>query len=719
MNKWFVLVVVVTTLCRGVSGITTTPAPAETPKETEAVKRSFASFQQAVVSKDADKLASLLTPETMAMFEACRVLAAHPDTNSLSRLSQMEVLIGLQAYWILSREALQAMSTKDFLLWASRSGVLELRQIRDATLANLEFRGEQAVANVKVDNEVATNVWVSFAWNTRKWQVDLRATLLQIEPQLAILRKNLNMSKAEMAVFTLEAQQRQRIPELRELLLSPSLREKILHLRQAAPAAIYDNAVFELGEGRQRDAEAILDWYTAVHTNDQRLAFAQAVCLRSRWSKDKASWQFRQVLTMDPATLEGNCARYVLELDTRKDVLGNMKALGILASKNPDNPLVLWMRAVECRENFNLEEDTRYSRDAEQSYRQMLKLFKIGPVLLHQTFASVLSEELGNHEEALEHRRIAVQQEPASWTYQGLANTLSALKKYDEANEAFKKLVELDPDDALYWHCWAISLSHQDRREECIEKCKKALAVDPTYFPPYNTWAFSLQKLGRDEEALEIYRKAIKINPGHTYAYDAAIRILEQQGRKAEAEPLREQLRSLMPAPAVPPTAIKTVPALTNRATQVSLPQRLRGAKFQTVRETFGLPATNVAHNATQTDYIFKSWHGWDEIILRMENTQGVFLITASRYKGGTATLAEWREAVWRDFGIRTDAIRIQKATSPKGATAYDVLFQTPKGTARRVGFQLPDGAVLDPSGTTLSSVKEQSIVGGKFMILL
>ena len=293
--------------------------------------------------------------------------------------------------------------------------------------------------------------------------------------------------------------------------------------------------MLELSKGNQKNAEALLAVFVGVHTNDQRLAFFQAVCSRSRWSKQEAEMQFRHVLEMNPATPEANVSRYVLDLDERRNVEKNMDALRFMTTKQPANPLFLWLMAIECREHYKLTGETTYSVEATQCYRTLLRIWETGPVLLHQTFANILGEETKEYEEALVHRRIAVKLEPAAWNYQGLANTLSSMKRYDEANEAYATLVELDPNDAMYWDSWANSLQYQDRHEECIEKCKKALAVDPGYFESYNKWGYALEQLGRYDEAMEVFDKAIKLNPTHEYAYTAQYRILKRLGKTNEA----------------------------------------------------------------------------------------------------------------------------------------------------------------------------------------
>ena len=89
-----------------------------------------------------------------------------------------------------------------------------------------------------------------------------------------------------------------------------------------------------------------------------------------------------------------------------------------LVDENPDDIMIRWMLAVQCR-NWN--------RNAEgaELYRQILDRWNPGPVLVHQTYANLL-DELARFEEALVEHYKAVKMEPAAWSYDGLGNTWTA-----------------------------------------------------------------------------------------------------------------------------------------------------------------------------------------------------------------------------------------------------------------------------------------------------
>ena len=316
-------------------------------------------------------------------------------------------------------------------------------------------------------------------------------------------------------------------------------------LIDAGPEKAHAEILNMLSAGRQKDAEDTLTALTGAFPDSQPLAFAQAVCSRSRWAKSRADWQFSRVMEMDPSSVEGKSARYMLDLDARKMVEDNMNGLRILIQQNPENPLLLWLMGMACQDNFKQTGKTTYAREGERSYRALLQLWNVGPVLLHQTFANILAEQLDLKEEALVHRRIAVELEPKAWTYQGLANTLTSLERYDEADAAFTKMIELEANNAQYWQNWAHMLNKAKRHEECIEKCQKAVEIDPAYVEAYKTWAWALEQLARFEDALTMYKKAISIAPNDFVLYKNSAGILKKLGREDEATKLLEERNNL------------------------------------------------------------------------------------------------------------------------------------------------------------------------------
>ncbi len=268
------------------------------------------------------------------------------------------------------------------------------------------------------------------------------------------------------------------------------------------------------------DKTQAAEQYLAAHRqtleDQQRVLFLFAACQRSRFERRMSLLLFNTVRAIDPTTPAGQCAECMLRLDTsRPGVLGatpvrqHFVALEKLADAHPDDVMLRWMLAVECR---------TWDRNAEgaEAYRQILEQWTIGPARVHQTYANLL-DELGRYEEALEERYKAVEIEPASWSYDGLGNTLESLHRYDEANEAHAIAVRLDPDSSLYWSNWAISLLGDGQYDAAIEKCQRSAALDPNSWRAPYVWAQALEAQGKLPEAMEKYQQAASRKPRAMY----------------------------------------------------------------------------------------------------------------------------------------------------------------------------------------------------------
>jgi tetratricopeptide (TPR) repeat protein len=88
---------------------------------------------------------------------------------------------------------------------------------------------------------------------------------------------------------------------------------------------------------------------------------------------------------------------------------------------------------------------------------------------------------------------------------------------YDKAFDAYKKALELKPDDAAYYNNYALALAKDKKMEEAKVNLDKAAQLDPPgagkYF--YNMGAL-LVNSGQNETAGEEFKKAIDADP--TYA---------------------------------------------------------------------------------------------------------------------------------------------------------------------------------------------------------
>ena len=297
----------------------------------------------------------------------------------------------------------------------------------------------------------------------------------------------------------------------------------------AAPLSAYDQAIELLTDGKQSNAERIVEAACATDPANPDLWFLRGVLERSRFSKHDAALCLTIAWSLDPTTYRAKAAKAVLFMDRQRKpgfgtpsilleknpdelakqfidygnaVDSGFQTLEKIIEEHPDDLLVRWLFALQCREH----RWAKYHRAEEgaRQYEAILREWDPGPVLIHQTYANILSEQLGRHEEALIHRKIAVEQSYKAWTCQGYGNTLRKLGRFDEAIEWLEKAVELDPDSSDYKR----SLKNARREKLRLEKASTPFA-QATFFS--GGYAENLPK------ALELYEKAVEEGDASSY----------------------------------------------------------------------------------------------------------------------------------------------------------------------------------------------------------
>jgi Flp pilus assembly protein TadD len=107
-------------------------------------------------------------------------------------------------------------------------------------------------------------------------------------------------------------------------------------------------------------------------------------------------------------------------------------------------------------------------------------------------------------------------------------------RRPDEAKEAYRKAIEIDPKDAAAYNNLGILLAgwHPQEAEKLY---RKAIEINPKDTAVYNNLAILLAPWHPDE-AEKVYRKAIEIDPRDATAYFNLAALLRAEGRRQEAE---------------------------------------------------------------------------------------------------------------------------------------------------------------------------------------
>ncbi len=265
-----------------------------------------------------------------------------------------------------------------------------------------------------------------------------------------------------------------------------------------------DESVNLLSGGKQGEAEEVIDAALAVDMGSAELLFAKAVLRRSRWVKMEALYYFSQLIHGFPLTVEAKAAELSVLLDAGVEVEKNLGALIRLSDGNPDNLYLLWLSAVQCREQDK-------GAQGHWRYTKLLEQFEVGPVMVHHTVANILTEKLKQYDEAMVHRRAAVSMESRGWSLQGLANTLSSMGSYEESCDVWAKCLAMEPDNDLYWYQWGCVLFKMKLYEQALEKFSEAVQLNSEQSWCFYQMALCNKRLGNRDEMEAQLRRVLEL----------------------------------------------------------------------------------------------------------------------------------------------------------------------------------------------------------------
>ena len=317
--------------------------------------------------------------------------------------------------------------------------------------------------------------------------------------------------------------------------------------------AVYDEAMEYLAKGRQKDAEWLLEEACSEVSDSRRLWFLKAVMQRSRVEWELSHDSFKKAFVEEDATYISKASAIVVTIDGNQAIGPGFQALEELINEHPEDMLLRWLYGIEARFHG------RHIVEAERQFKKILREWKIAPVMVHQTYAKLLTSDLGKPKQALEHRLLAVELEPEPWSYQGLANTYKKLERYKKADQVYEKLIEMKPYNFIYWIQWGNCRFYMEDYKGAFQKYAKADQLKPTEISPLLFQGRCLEKMDQAEAGYLKYEEALKRKPTHpqTKAYithsklygygtdadiEVALEICSRQGRPA-IDQLRDQVR--------------------------------------------------------------------------------------------------------------------------------------------------------------------------------
>jgi tetratricopeptide (TPR) repeat protein len=132
--------------------------------------------------------------------------------------------------------------------------------------------------------------------------------------------------------------------------------------------------------------------------------------------------------------------------------------------------------------------------------------------------------------------------------YRALGRILLARAEYDQAKNALKRAIEINPSDANALAGWGAAQSITGQIVEAIDSLELALKLDPTLEPNYVfdlTVAYYLAR--RHDDALHIAERGLARYPDFPMFNALAAAAAAQLGRREQASGYVEALRSRLP----------------------------------------------------------------------------------------------------------------------------------------------------------------------------
>ncbi len=134
---------------------------------------------------------------------------------------------------------------------------------------------------------------------------------------------------------------------------------------------------------------------------------------------------------------------------------------------------------------------------------------------------------------------------PSTWLDTGKAHFMKC--EYNEANQAFDKAIELDPNDAMTWNNKGIVLYHQNKYDEAIKAYDKAIRINPRDEESWDGKGSALMHQDKYDDAIAAYEKAIELNPKSVNCWYQKVNILKIQGKYDEAQKTSDKAVALNP----------------------------------------------------------------------------------------------------------------------------------------------------------------------------
>lgn len=205
-----------------VDGHPVLPGTAGTDTNPAAVRRTFQTYQQAILSGNGRKAASVVSSSAYDFYDSARDMALHAcqrQLDSESPITRLTVYIMRAEFTV---DGLRAASAKQLIAAAVNKGLVSKRIVRRYELGDIDITGNSATAVVMLRGRPAPFEF-NFTRQYGKWYFDLTALFELSNKSLRTLAEHKNMSMRTLIDRALTVRYgRQQVDTLHQPLLDKS-----------------------------------------------------------------------------------------------------------------------------------------------------------------------------------------------------------------------------------------------------------------------------------------------------------------------------------------------------------------------------------------------------------------------------------------------------------------------------------------------------------------
>jgi tetratricopeptide (TPR) repeat protein len=264
----------------------------------------------------------------------------------------------------------------------------------------------------------------------------------------------------------------------------------------------------------------------------ERLAEVEAASQRIR----DAVIQAQEVLKIDPDNLDAHRLLARIYVRTLGDITdANAQASQVQKATSewqailkiaPDDPEAgLWLSRLYRAQNR--------PDDAEKVLRNVLQKSPDDGDALEQLSQLLIDE--GRSQEAISLLAQVADQFSSPAVYDLLGDAYSQAKQYPKAEDAYKKAVDMDPEDPGHRHGLADTLLTENKYSDALEQYKKLAQLEPGTSENYLRMSQLYRQLGKFSDAESSLMRAKQLAPGNLEILDNEALLYEDQGRYDDA----------------------------------------------------------------------------------------------------------------------------------------------------------------------------------------